>query len=222
MTKSVIKEHKSLFKLDITYAGGVPMILKDAYITLFKKSKYYLLCEEGTKVEEDVHYHLHGVIGSDYKKSSDFRRRVLKPLYEKIGLELTPVGTKIKNVTVLSGALSYCYKEKNVLCSSGILLEQIKPWKKKLGTPKLKKEVVIVGKSNFFKLVAGYCEQTGIKPTSYYDIADVRVEMRKEGYLFRSGPWLKSEIGLVLQYFGDDAYVEDCWTLYARPIEGTI
>ena len=137
-------------------------------IELFKKSEYYLLVEEGGEGTLE-HYHLHGIISSGYKRSNNFRAKVLKPIFEEIGKELTPVGIRITCVTHLQGALSYIYKDKRVLCSVGIMLDSIKPW---ISTPKKwqLKGCTMVNKHNYVRVVTDYCDRSGRSPVSWFSL----------------------------------------------------
>ncbi len=205
-----MKKYKKIYKLDITEIGGVSEVLKNAYISLFKKADYYLLVEEGGE-GTNSHYHLHGILSSNYKRTCDFRRKVLKPMYEELDKEITSTSVKVKEVNYLQGALSYIYKERKCIISSGILLKQIKVWKSKSSTKTLLKEWTVVRRHNYVTLVVSYCVASGVSPSTYHDLRNVMSDMCRDHYMFSSGSWSKSVVGMVLIYFGDSRYCLSCW-----------
>ncbi len=198
---------KSYYLLTITESGGVSDELKAELILYFRNHDFYLLVEEGGDGHKE-HYHLHGILSSSLR--TDNIRRTLRPIYKRLGKELTAWGTKISVIKELSGALSYTYKEKRVLCSSGILLNEIREW---VGQPRVSdlKGFKQVGKHNYVKLVTAYCDAKGIRPQTWLDIRNVMSDMIRTQYMFGQGNWCKQVVGKVLQYYGEGRYVLSCW-----------
>ncbi len=200
------KSQDTKLMLTITESNGVSDELKRSYIELFEKSKYSILAEEGGP-GTDEHYHLHGILSTRYKATNNFRRRVLKPMHKKLDKELTAWGVKIKEVKDVSGALSYVYKDKRILCHSGILLDTIIPWKSKTKTNIRLKEFKNVGKHNFVQELVKFIDAQGIKtPSTYLDVRNIISDMMENKYLFDFGNWTRSCIGKVLAVYGSREY----------------
>lgn len=198
----------NLYLFTITESEGVSEELKSAYIYYFRKHEYYLLVEEGGDGHKE-HYHLHGILKSSHKRTDNVRR-TLKSMYTKLNKKLTAWGTKVESVKELEGALSYVYKDKRVLCSSGIMLDNIREWVSKPKASELK-GFTQVGKHNYVKIVTGYCDAKGIRPQTWQDLRHVMDDMIVEKYMFGQGNWCKEVVGKVLQYYGERRYVLSCW-----------
>ena len=112
-------------KIDFTAQNGISEELEKYIIEAVCKSSTYLLCAEGSREATSTkHYHLHAYVDTPYKRIYDYRKRVLKPAYEKAGVPCGKRAVCIKEITDLQGALSYIYKEKRVVCSSGVMLDR--------------------------------------------------------------------------------------------------
>ena len=153
-----------------------------------KRHRWHILCEEGGH-GTSTHYHLHGIVESNYKRSNNFRRYVVHKVYESVGKKCTARSCVIRTVSDLSGALSYCYKDQKVVCHSGFILSRIRPYRR--ANSKLSKTVIRVTRSNFFSLVVGHIEQTGKDVEMYDDMRCVISEMMDEGYSFDVGNWTR-------------------------------
>lgn len=196
------------YKVDITESGGVSQGLKNAMMKAFKKSEYYILCEEGGD-GTNQHYHLHGILESNYTRTDNLRRRVFKKVYKEADVTMTNRSLVIKLVSDLEGALAYCYKEKRVLCHSGIMLDRIRPWKKKSQKHMPRKKRVRVTRTNFNNMVIWYCEEQGITPKSALDVRNVITDMMKDGYSIIPGNWVRGQVADILAYFGEVDYAKE-------------
>ncbi len=198
------------YKLDITERNGVSDELKNGMIVLFKKYDYHFLVEEGGEGTKE-HYHLHGILKCNYKHTYNFRIKVLKPIFKRLGKELTPWGVKIKTIKELGGALSYIYKNKRVLSQSNVMVEQIRPWINKpvdMATDRL-----LIGKHNYVRTVLTYMNKRGINPTCWLDVRNVMNDMARENYCFKSGPWVKCVVGQLMQYYNDPRFMLSTWDM---------
>jgi len=205
------KISKKLYKYQITLTetGGVSEILKNECILLFKKSKYHLLVEEGGE-GTNSHYHLHGILESTHKRTSNLRDCVFKPLYKRLGIPMYAITVKIQTIKGLEGSLSYIMKKNRVLTSNSIMLETVKKWVDK-PKPNNLKGFTSVGRHNYVTLVTAFCDKKGITPTNWPDIRNVMADMVDEKYMFGYGNWSKEVVSKVLQYYGDSTYVLSHW-----------
>lgn len=210
------KKKNNYVAVTITESGDVSEDLKNQTIWFFKQFEWYLLCEEGGGLAKE-HYHLHGVVLSNYKKPSDFKKYCIKPMYERAtGMNMPWSAVVVKQVVHLEGALSYCYKERKVLCTSGIMLDTIKEWKSAPGS-KTKRKITIPRANQVHKHIISYCEQEGIIPKSYDCVENVMKEMIKEDIYILPSRSLKGQVGIVLSYFGENAYITDAWRWECQP-----
>ncbi len=202
--------YKKLYLLTFTESGGVTDELKDAVVELYKKAVYHLLVEEGGEEEKsnkEVHYHLHGIISSNYSTTNNFRKKVLKPMYKNLNKDCTPYGVKVNKIPNLEGCLSYTYKDKRVLSSSGILLDQIKPWKGKQKNNTRLKGFTFVNQNTFLRVMVEYIDSQGIKPPGCYtDIRNVMEDMMAEKFIFTIDHKMKNRIGQLLQVYGTRSF----------------
>lgn len=214
MSKSIESKNKSLYKklylLTFTESGGVSQELKDSVVELFAASSYHLLVEEGGEEEKsnkEVHYHLHGILGTNYSRTNNFRLKVLTPMYKKLGKELTAWGVKVSNIPNLEGCLSYTYKDRRVLSHSGILLNTIKKWKGKAETNTRLKAFTFVNQNTFLKTMVQYIDAQGITPPKcYMDIRNVMEDMMSEKFIFNVDHKMKNRIGQLLQVYGSRSF----------------
>ncbi len=204
------KGYKKLYLVTFTESGGVTDELKNSVVELYKKAIYHLLVEEGgeeEKSDKEIHYHLHGIISSNYGTTNNFRIKIIKPMYKNLGKECTAWGVKINNVPNLEGCLSYTYKDKRVLSSSGIQLDKIKPWKAKPKANTRLKSFTFVNQNTFLKVMVEYIDRQGIKPPScYMDVRNVMEDMMSEKYIFNIDNKLKNRVGQLLQVYGTRSY----------------
>ena len=197
---------RNFYKVDITEANGISDSLKEAMILWFASKPIHLLCEEGGPYGKGEHYHFHGVMCSRYNRTDNFRNKEIKPIWKKLEKPLTYNSVKIRIIKDgrMSGALSYCYKEKRVLTASGIDLDTIVAWKDKKKKAGRYKDFIRVKRYNFVESVCDYIDETGISlPESYEKIREIIEEMTKNNYTFQFGNWTKAAIGEILSIYGN-------------------
>jgi len=208
-----MSEYKNVYKFDITERGGVSEELKKAFISYCKRKKYHLLVEEGG-VGYKGHYHLHGIVGSNYSCVRNFRKKEIKPIYfESNKLEcFTAIAVRTKCVKPehLTGGLSYIYKEKRVLTVSGISLKEIPLWKQKQEIPNCSRlrTKTHVSSSQLVNSVVSYIDKNGVlNPKCYFDVRNIMEDMTRQGYLFKLDNKMRSRVGTILQCYDCPSYM---------------
>ncbi len=214
---------KKLYALTITESNGVSTELKNGFIEHMKEQPYHLLTEEGGKGSKH-HYHLHAVVGSNYSTSSNYRKKTMKSLYTKLGKteSFTTVGLRIKTITEESkvGALSYCMKDAQVLTSSGVDLDGIKPWRE-IDTQTYSKRVEqmkSITSSNFVSEVCLYIDKnTILHPDGLNSVRNIIQQMMGDGYLFTFDNRTKNNVGRILQCYQSTHYSMDLFDQLTLP-----
>lgn len=203
---------KKLYTLSITESNGVSDVLKNGFIEFMRDQPFHLLTEEGGK-DTTHHYHLHAVVGSNYSTTGNYRKKVMKKLYSKLGKTefLKPPGLAIRSVPDggKAGALSYALKDANPLTYSGFKIEDVKPWMESDNKRYSKRvlNMTSITTSNFVHEVCLYIDKnTIIQPSGLNDVRNVVQQMMGDGYMFTFDNRTRNNVGRILQCYQSTHY----------------
>lgn len=199
-------------KIDFTNAGGIDEDLMNAIKAWCDGFDVCLLCREGDG--QKVHVHAHAVVHTT--KRTDNLRRTLKKVYEDNDGTWHPRAVYIKQVSAMDGALSYVYKDKDVVLSKGIILDKIKPYSIKAK----KRSSTLLTMTNAVDHICDWCDSNEISCDNVETFKHVIKQMALQGYRIASvANRLRAIMVDVLANYGDVSHLdtlidEQCNRLY--------